>query len=158
MIVATEFQCVFNVYKNNWTNERGWETKRERWMQRDGFIADGVHGKCVKKKKKESGKTKKSTTMNPWRSILMDSWRGLLNFTCTTKQCNNLQWFSFSFYSSFAFNTRASNFLIYFTASFNAWNTRVCKCVYVIYVHNPWKKKKEKKKLEPIFNIFVKFN
>ena len=101
--------------------------------------------KKKKKKKKESGKTKKSTTMNPWRSILMDSWRGLLNFTCTTKQCNNLQWFSFSFYSSFAFNTRASNFLIYFIASFNAWNTRVCKCVHVIYVHNPWKKKKKKR-------------
>ena len=30
-------------------------------MQRDGFIADGVHGKCVKKKKKEKriGENKK---------------------------------------------------------------------------------------------------
>ena len=35
-------------------------------MQRDGFIADGVHGKCVKKKKKEKkkGEKKKKTESN----------------------------------------------------------------------------------------------
>lgn len=55
---------IFNVYKNNWTNERGWKTK-DKCKGMDS--SRGVHGKCVKKKKKKSGENKKSTTMNPWR-------------------------------------------------------------------------------------------
>lgn len=53
---------IFNVYKNNWTNERGWKTK-DKCKGMDS--SRGVHGKCVKKKKKEIGENKKSTTMNP---------------------------------------------------------------------------------------------
>lgn len=47
---------IFNVYKNNWTNERGWKTK-DKCKGMDS--SRGVHGKCVKKKKKRNrGKQK----------------------------------------------------------------------------------------------------
>lgn len=83
----------------------------------------GVHEEMCKKKKKKEQRNRGKQKIHNHESVTFHSDGQLTWFTefhvYNENQCNNLHRFSFLFYFSFAFITRVSNFLIYFTASFN---------------------------------------